>query len=230
VLAGYIETQIKVLMYQTNEADSKDLAFGTDITSLMAILKSKNFDRTIGVWVPTADLSEHKHAAWVGLQAPKNPGSTNWAYQTVNGASFDEFTPTEKANIEGKNGNTYTLVSGIAIFFEGKMASGEFVDITRGIDFIVARIKENVFGLFVSEEKVPYDDGGIETVGVQVDEILKLGERRLIFVTGTTQVTVPLRADTSQADRVARILRDVRFTGELAGAINKVIIDGVVTV
>ncbi len=233
ILAAYIETQLKVFDYQTDDADSKDVQEGAEVPgseSLMKFLKDKNYDRTYGVWVPTSDISEHKHASWTGLQAPKNPGSTNWAYKTVNGASADEFTPSEKTNIEDKNGNTYTIVSGIAIFFEGRMASGEFIDITRGIDFIVARIKENVFGLFTSEEKVPYDDGGLESIGVKIQEILDLAERRLILVAGSSSVTVPTRAESSTADRVNRLARDFKFTAELAGAVNKAIIDGTLTI
>ena len=110
------------------------------------------------------------------------------------------------------------------------MASGEFIDITRGIDWIVARIKENVFGLFTSVEKVPYDDGGLESIGVKIQEILTLAEKRLILVLGSSSVTVPTRAGSSQADRVNRIARDFKFTGELAGAVNKAIIDGTLTI
>ena len=233
ILAAYIETQLKLFGYQTDDADSKNVQEGAEVPgseSLMKFLKDKNYDRTFGVWVPTSDISEHKHAAWVGLQAPKNPGSTNWAYKTVKGVSVDEFTPSEKTNIEDKNGNTYTTVASLGIFFEGRMASGEFIDITRGIDWIVARIKENVFGLFTSVEKVPYDDGGLESIGVKIQEILTLAEKRLILVLGSSSVTVPTRAGSSQADRVNRIARDFKFTGELAGAVNKAIIDGTLTI
>ena len=236
LMAAYIETQVKIFAYQTDDADSKDVQEGAEVPgseSLMKLLKDKSYDRTFGVWVPTGDIGEHKHAAWVGKQAPKNPGSSNWAYQSVNGASTDLFTPQEKTNIDDKNGNTYTTVAGLNIFFEGKMASGEFIDITRGIDWIVARIKENVFGLFASEEKVPYDDGGIESVGAKVTEILSGNdgaERRLILVAGSSAVTVPSRDETSEADRVNRIIRNIKFSGELAGAINAAIIDGTLTI
>jgi len=230
ILAAYIETQLKLFAYQTDDATSKSSAAGGDTTSLMAILKSKNYDRTFGVWVPTADLAEHKHAGWVGLQAPKDPGSSNWAYKGINGASVDVFSTQEKKNVDDKNGNTYTEVAGLPIFFEGKMSSGEYIDITRGIDWITARIKENVFGLFTSAEKVPYDDGGLESIGLSVQEKLSEAERRLILVAGSSSVDVPTRDETSVADRVNRVARDITFKGELAGAINKTIIDGTLTI
>lgn len=234
LMAAYIETQMKVFAYSTDDANSKDLAEGADAdVSLMKKLKSLGYDRTFGVWCPTGDLAEHKHLAWVGLQSPKRTGSSNWAYQTVNGATSDSFTTTEKKNIEDKNGNTYTTVAGLDIFFAGKMASGEFIDITIGVDWITARVKEKVFGHLVSSEKVPYDDGGIESIGAQVQTILSGpdgAEQRLILVAGSSATTVPTRSETTVADRAARILRNVKFTGELAGAINKIFIDGTVTV
>jgi hypothetical protein len=42
-------------------------------------------------------------------------------------------------------------------------------------------------------------------------------------------VTVPDVVDVSVTDKEDRILRDVKFTGTLAGAIHKVIISGVVS-
>ena len=227
------ETQLKLFCYATDDANSKDLAAGTDTTSLMAILKAKAYDRTFGFWVPTGDLAEHKNFAWVGLQAPKDPGSSNWAYQQLSGVTADVFTTQEKKNIEDKDGNTYTTVAALNITFEGKLSSGEYIDITRGIDWITARTKENVFGLLVSEEKIPYDNGGLESIGAQVQEILSGAdgaEQRLILVAGSSSVTVPDRDDTSTADRVNRIARNINFTGELVGAINNIVIDGVLTI
>jgi hypothetical protein len=43
-------------------------------------------------------------------------------------------------------------------------------------------------------------------------------------------VTVPDVADTDPTDRANRLLRDVRFTARLAGAIHKVIVRGVAIV
>ena len=43
-------------------------------------------------------------------------------------------------------------------------------------------------------------------------------------------VTVPKVADVSAADKTARLLPDMKFTGTLAGAIHKVTITGVVSV
>jgi len=232
LLAGYIETQIKLFGYQTDDSDSKDLSESLDTDGIMKLLKDKNYDRSFGVWVPTLDLPEYKHAAWVGLMAPTDPGSATWKFKEVNGASADKFTTQEKKNIEDKNGNVYITVAGINMFEQGVSASGEFIDIMRGTDWIQARIQEQVFGLLTSSPKVPYDDGGIESIGLQVEDVLDRAVDRTILVGGEDGpiVTVPKRLETTKADRAARFLRDVKFTGFYAGAIHKVQIDGTLSV
>ena len=232
LIAAYIETQIKLYAYQTDNATSRDTAESLDTTGLMKILKNNNYDRSFGMWVPTADLPEYKMAAIVGLQAPKDPGSTNWKFKEVNGATAVKFTTQQKKNVQDKNGNVYVLVASFNIFEEGVVASGEYIDIMRGTDWIQARIKEKVFGLLVSEEKVAMSDGGIESVGLQVQDVLERAVDRTILLGGEDGpvVTVPKRSDTTKADRAARFLRDITFTGNYAGAINKVQIDGTLSV
>ena len=240
LISGYIETQIKLFVYQTDDADSKNLAEASDITGIMKYLKDKAYDRSIGVWVPTGDLTEYKQAAWVGLMAPKDPGSATWKFKRVKGVTTDSFTANERKNIEDKNGNVYILIAGINMFEQGVSASGEFIDIMRGTDWIQARIQEQVFALLASQDKVPYDDGGIESVGLQVEDILGQAVIRTILIGADNldddgnslgpSVSVPTRSETTVADRANRFLRDVTFVGFYAGAIHKVQIDGTLSV
>jgi hypothetical protein len=232
LIAAYIETQIKMYAYQTDDANSKSVVEGSDSTSLMKVLKTAGYDRTFGIWVPTADLGEYKIAAWVGLMAPKDPGSATWKFKTGRGITSDSFTTQEKTNIKGKNGNIYITIAGVDMFEEGKVASGEFVDIIVGTDWIQSRIQEEVFALFVAEDKVPYSDGGIEAIVLQVENVLDQAVQRTILLGGEDGpvVTAPRRSETEAADRAARFLRDIRFTGLYAGAIHKTQIDGTLSI
>jgi len=232
LVSAYIETIIKLYAYQTSDANSKDETESSLTPGIIGDLKLQNYDRTFGLWVPAAELVDYKIAAWVGLMAPKDPGSATWKFKEGNAISANKFTSAEKKNIQDKNGNIYIPIAGFNMFEEGVVASGEYIDIMRGTDWIQARIQENVFGLLVSSDKVPYTDGGIESIGLQVEEVLDRAVDRLILVGGEDGpiVTVPKRADTSKADRAARFLRDVKFTGNYAGAIHKVQIDGTLSV
>lgn len=230
LVADYIESQVKLYSYQTSDATSKDTTESLDTTGILKILKDKAYDRSIGIWVPADELGEYKMARVAGGLLPKDPGSVTWKFKSGAGASANKFTTQEEVNIEGKNGNIYVRVAGINMLQQGIVASGEYIDIMRGTDWIQSRIMENVFGLFTSEDKVPFDDGGIESVGLQVEDILGQAEARTILVVGSSVVTVPKRSETTKADRSNRFLRDVKFTGEYAGAIHKTQIDGTLSV
>lgn len=230
LVAAYIETQVKLYFYQTSDATTKDVSESLDTDGIMKFLKDKAYDRSIGIWVPTADLGEYKLASVAGGQLPKDPGSITWKFKSGAGASAVKFTTNEEKNIEDKNGNIYVRVAGLDMLQQGIVASGEFIDIMRGTDWITARIQEQVFGLLHAEDKVPYDDGGIEAIGLQVEDVLDRAETRTILVAGSSVVTVPKRSETTKADRAARFLRDITFTGDYAGAIHKVRIDGTLSV
>lgn len=233
-LSAAIEALVKLYAFESDDADSKDLAPAGDTTSLFAVIQAANRDRTFYVWTKTSNLGTYPAAAWVGKMAPKTPGSATWKFKTVSGpVADDELTTTEKLNIQSKNGNIYNTIQGIAMFEEGVVASGEFIDIMRGTDLIQARIQEKVFGLFVTEDKVPFDDGGIEAVALQVDDILvNVGVANTILQGGDNApvVTVPALEDIADADRALRFLNEITFTGVYAGAIHKAQISGRLTV
>lgn len=232
LIASYIETQVKLFSYQTNDADSKDDSESVDTTGILKKMKDLGYDRTFGTWVPTDKLGEYKHAGVAGLALPKDPGSLTWKFKEPNAVTADKFTAAEEKNIEDKNGNKFVLIAGITMFEEGVVSSGEYIDIMRGTDWIQARIQERVFGLLTTEDKVPYSDGGIESIGTQVEYVLDQAVQRTILIGGEDGpvVSVPLRENTDPKDRSTRFLRDVTFTGFYAGAIHKVQIDGTLSI
>ena len=231
-LEDFIETQIRVFIYETDEPDSKDLTDTADSTSILKTTKTKNLDRTAGIWTKTSNLPNYPGASWASKVLPRDPGSVNWKFRNVAGVlPDDELTTQEVSNILAKNGNIYTTVAGISIFAEGTVGSGEFIDIIRGTDFIQARIQEKVFGLFTQELKVNFDNGGIEQVKNQVDGVLRLAvDQNILRADPPPFVTGPLVADTDSADRAARLLKNIKFGGSYAGAINKTELDGTLIV
>jgi hypothetical protein len=235
-LAAAIEAKVKLFGFDTNEANSRDLLPATDTTSIFARMKAAGYDRTFGVW--SADLAHYPVAAWIGKCAPRDPGSFTFKFKNVAGVTADALTPTQKSNIlrkesgPAKNSNTYTVVGGIANFEEGSVFSGEFIDIIHGTDWIQARMQENVYFLLTSEDKVPFDNGGIEAVVLRIEDILKQAVDRRILRGGdqAPKVTAPDITEVTQADRGNRFLEGIEFEGFYAGAVHKVKIKGRLTV
>lgn len=234
-LAAEIETRVKLFAFDTDDEDSAELSPASDSTSIFARMKALGYDRTFYVWTKTSNLPTYPVAAWVGKTIPKDPGSYTFKFKQVNGTSpDDELTPTERNNIirqtsgPTKNGNVYVTIGGIAIFEEGTVASGEFIDIINGTDWIQARIQENVYSLLVNEDKVPLDNGGIEAVGLRVEQILKQAVDRRILRGGdqAPTVSVPDVTELDNGDRANRFLDGIEFEGSYAGAVHKTRIRG----
>lgn len=170
-------------------------------------------------------------AAMLGKGLPKDPGSITWKFKTLATVPFVEYTPGEKTALADKNIERYIRLAGNNLTCDGKTSSGEFIDITRFVDFIAQRLRENIFFQLKNADKIPFTDPGVAIIENEVRGVMSLG----ISVGGfaadpAPTVTVPLVADVSIVDRANRLLPDVRFNATLAGAIHELEVRGVVTV
>ena len=170
-------------------------------------------------------------AAWMSRMLTTTPGTSNWSYKTLPGVSPDNLTTSQRAAVDAKNANHYTTVAGRNVTRYGVLPSGQFIDVTRFVDFLSARLQENIFGLLVSRPKVPYTDGGVDLITNEIRAQLRRGvESGALAANPEPTVTAPRVADVPSVDRANRVLPDVQFTAQLAGAINKVRIKGTLIV
>jgi hypothetical protein len=197
--------------------------------NLASKLRAKSYDRTVSVY--TEDTDNHIDTAWVGLNAAEDPGSITWAFKQLKGVVTDSLTDNEKSNIHKKNTNTYTEVAGVNITEKGTVASGEFIDIIRGTDFLQARMEERIFKVIATSKKVPYTNQGIDVFRSIVSGVLQLGiDQGILTDNPAPVVTAPDVLDVDEADKLARVLRNVKFTATYAGAIHKVTVQGNISV
>lgn len=199
-------------------------------TDVAATLKAAGYKRTALMYRAAANLADNAPAGWTGEGAPFAPGSSTWCYKSIAGSAVDALGTTAKNAVHGKNANTYTLVAGANITQQGKVASGEWIDVVIGIDWLKARLQETVYGAFVANRKIGQDDGGITIVAGLVQGILEEAGRKGILQLDSIKLTVPKYADIPQADKIARKLPDVKFSALLQGAIHLVEIQGTVSV
>ena len=114
------------------------------------------------------------------------------------------------------------------VTFNGTMASGEWIDVIRGLDWLEDDMTKEVFGILAGSSKIQFTDAGVSVIKSGVRASLKRAEARGI-ITDDWTVSAPLVADVSTADKSARNLPDVKFTATLAGAVHTVAITGVVS-
>jgi len=222
-VAAWAETNRRLFCATTGDTD----CLGAGSTDIMSTEKALSH-AYIAIFYSDSP-SQYAGAAAMGAMFPFDPGSQTWAYKTLSGVSAVSLTTTEKSNVEGKYGNHYTALGGVNVTYPGKTAAGEWIDVTRFVDWLRARIQESVYTQLVSSRKVPYTTAGIAVIEAAIRSVLLLGIRRGGLADGTIGVEVPDIADVSDADKAARVLNDVSFWGTLSGAIHTLSIAGSVS-
>jgi Protein of unknown function (DUF3383) len=234
--ATYIEGNRKIFATSLADAEIIDAAVTDDPFSALA---DQTLFRTITFFSANAD--EYPEAGFVGRFLPTEPGSEQWSMKPLAGVSVDELSPTAQTALKGKNVNFYTRIAGVGVSQEGKVAAGEWIDVIRFIDWLEARMQEEIFGSLVENEKIPYTNGGISILENDVAGVLRAGQKNggiapddVDAETGKPvpgYVTMfPRVSEIAQADRAARVFTGGKFTAKLAGAIVAAEITGSVTV
>ncbi len=172
-------------------------------------------------------------AAWAGLMLPSDPGSETWKFKQLTGqvsSPTSALNPTEEARAKGKNANLYTDLGGVGHTHEGIMASGRFIDIQRGIDWLEARISEGIANLLLNAPKIPYTDAGVAAFEAEIASVLDLGVRNgllgpLLDDSGDFyNITIPKVASQTTQDRTARFFPGIVAQCQLSGAVHSLAI------
>ena len=226
-IAAWVESAKKLAIFWITDVNAYD---ATKTTDLASVLKAAAYDRSAVIWHATpATGADYPDAAWMGEGFPYDPGTSTWAYKTLKGVTPDNIAGKETP-LQNKNCNYYSEVGGVNITQEGKVASGEWIDIIIGTDWLEARLREEVFSAFVNNRKIPYDDTGIAMIEGLVKGVLQRAAKAGILQEDSIVVTVPKYADIPQADKLARKLPDVKFTALYQGAIQRTTINGTISV
>lgn len=220
----WVETQSKLFFIESTDSNILDALVTTDIASY---IESNNYDRST---VYYNDSEEYMNFGAMGEGFPYDPGSQTWAYKTISGVTSYELTTSENTGATGKNANIYTEIAGVDVTQFGTVGSGEYIDIMRGVDWIEANIQEDIFALLISVRKIPFTDEGITSVVGVIQKVLQTAVNMGILEEGSIVITAPLRSEVSATDRGNRLLPDIEFTANLAGAIHKVEVSGIVSV
>jgi len=226
LLAAVIETKLKIYFVCTGEADVKNGVADNTLKSLTAL----SYDRT--VYLYSGDYANFPEAAWVGGQAPKDPGSLTWKFKSLTGIIADELTTTEVATIKADKGNIYETIGGVSmISAEAIVVNDEFIDIIRGTDWLQTRMSEGIFTALVNNDKIPFTAAGIGLIEGIIKYWLNEGESidRGLLVPNESTITTPDIEDVDPAEKAIRYLSGITFTAKYAGALHKIGITGKIT-
>jgi len=225
-IAAATETQERIFGALTHDSDNTDSGSSTCIA---AVLKAASHFRTFCFY--SEDQKSHGAACWMGGRFPIAPGASTWAYKPLSGTIVDTLTTNQLTGLDAHNANYYVELAGTPCTIDGKMAAGEWIDVIRGRDWLVARLRERQAYLLLNKPKIPFTDGGVKLITAQVQAQLEEGVGAdYLSPDPEPFVTAPKVADVSAVNKTARVLPDVYFEATLAGAIHEMIINGVLKV
>ena len=224
-VASYIETQLLVYLAATLDADCL-----TNVTTdIMSQSKALAFDRTMILYSAQANTNG-PDGAWMGYMLPTTPGTGNWAMKTLVNVVADNLSATQIANVVSKNGNVYVIVGGNGTTLYGIAPGGEYFDVTIFLDWLASTMQTAVIAVETDplNLKIPYDNQGIAMLESPIAATLKQGQDNQGLVPGWS-VFAPNANDVPAIDRRNRVLNNIGFNAQLAGAINKINIQGFVS-
>jgi hypothetical protein len=179
------------------------------------------------------NVHEYAGAAWVGMGAPRDPGSITWANKALLGVTAKELSATAETFLTADNINTYQPIAGLGATRPGVTAGGEWIDVVHGIYALKAAIQEAVWTVLANADKVPFTDAGLDMISGAILGAMKRFEGSQqqpgLLIPGSSKVQMPLAKDISAADKRARRLVGVGFSANFAGAVHFVSLVGRLT-
>lgn len=213
------------------------IAVGGDI---LTFLKDKAYDNTVICYSTLAqdqdvavNAMNFMWMAMCGEAFPYNAGSQTWAFKGLTGITPMRLSSGELTYLQNNNGNVYVTIAGVNQTMGGanggKVVGGEYIDIIRGTAWLQSEIQFSVYGQLLANRKVPFTDAGGVVIELAILNPLRVAastDYNLLDPEQPIIVNVPKVADISAADKAARTLRNVTFSAVYAGAIQKVEIQG----
>jgi hypothetical protein len=219
--AAHIEALKKIFVTSTLDPVTLTAAT-TDIAAQLAALK---YTRTATIW--SAEAAKWPEAGWLGRMLPTDVGAATWKFKTIVGIVADNLTDTQFNYASGKKCNVYVSIAGVNITSEGVMASGEYIDVTRFVDWLQSTMEADVYSLLVNTDKVPYTNKGIAAIENILRSDLQAGvDNGGLAPDPAPSVSVPDALTVPLADKQSRTLNGITFAATLAGAIHKTQIQG----
>lgn len=227
-LAEAVQAEEK--MYAAATSDVKAFAAG-DETDLSSQIKAKQLGNTF-VWFDDVDADvglSYSEIAVVARCSAGVAGSVQFLLKLLVGITTPASVDTKtKQRILTSKGYTYAAVGNKKTYSYGSGETGNgWIDINLAILWIKVGIREDLFNLLTSEDKLPMEDVGASAVESRVRSRLMLGQDLGIIAKDTPiTVTVPKVSQMTPVERSKRELPRVKFSCRLNGAIISVTVNG----
>ncbi len=192
------------------------------------------YGRSIVIYVD--DFSQWADAAWLGCVGPFWPESVTWKWKTPDGVSVADLRDSERDTLEENRVNFMTAEYKHEYMKNGICGDGNFIDNVLGADYITYQMRENLYGIFLSNPKIGYTDAGFAVVASGVFAALNRAVDLHIIArdpeddTGVYTVVIPKRADATDEQARNRQMPDIEWEAQLEGAVHSAKVRGTLRV
>jgi len=211
--ATWAEANKKLFFASTQDSEVKGASGG-----IIETLKSANREFTTVIFNEAGD--SFPGVAWAADTLPIDPGGVTFAYRSLSGVVASPLTETERGNILNDNGNAVVSFSNLSRVVQGKVASGEWVDIVRDREWYISRLQVEIGNLLLRTDKVPYTDAGVALIENVVRAVVREAEVAGFLAPGESIFNIPKVAAVSSGDRSARRFGPIQIESRVAGAIH----------
>lgn len=156
-------------------------------------------------------------------------GGKTAKFKTIQGVKAAKVSLTELDELHKNNIFTYIEKLGVLQTTEGKVLSGEYIDIVLGEYWIRFKMEEALQRLALVNDKIPYTNVGIGMIVGACEAVLSRAVDQGIVEKGQYKVDYRLREDVPSNDVALRKYDYVVWTAMMQGAIHTGQISGILT-
>jgi hypothetical protein len=203
--ADFIESQTKIFGCASSDANT----FVSDNDTNPAYkMFNKKYNRSFCIYSAKA-AEEYPDAAVLGKMLSYDAGSANWANKSFTGLTPMRTTTAQISTLNGLNCNRISAIGGKSLLRTGTAASGRFLDITHGADWLTNEVQNAIFNLLSSTDKVDFSNsGGLLTIRNVLNGVFAAAVDRN-FIEKEYEINIPDEKAISRSDQLAGILKGV---------------------
>lgn len=239
-VAAYIEAANNKHLYGVTTQEAGVLV-STDTTNIAYQLKQLSYKRTCTQYSSSNPYSVASLLSRI-LTTNYNGNKTviTLMYKQEPGIVSETLNSTQIAALEGFNCNVFVSYNNdTAIIENGVVASGDFLDIITGTDWMALDIQNEVFNLlYTSPTKIPQTNAGMHIITTAIDNVCSQGVLNGLLAPGVWEaagfgglnqgdylakgfyVYAPSVDSQNSADRAARKSVPIQVAAKLAGAVH----------
>lgn len=186
-------------------------------------------------------IDEEPDASYTGNVAPFYPKNVTWKFKrpqdgnapTSAGTkliSLPKLKESERNALDENHVNYLTEEYKHQYVKEGVCLNGEFIDVVIGGDWIAKRMRDLLYDILLENDNINYGDDGFGLVATAVLQALSEAadaEHNIIArdpdsKSGIFTVTIPKWSESTDEQRRNRIMPDILWEAQLAGAVHQV--------